>query len=89
MFACKLIVQYVFVPLYHFPWSFVHDNCVFPTISQDFTVPSLKFDTGSGYTRQIDEQPHEQNQDLEGYQIDESRAWDTRYALNAYTCIYN
>lgn len=52
-------------------------------------MPSLKFDTGSGYARQIDEQPHEQNQDLEGYQVDESRAWDTRYALNAYTCIYN
>ena len=52
-------------------------------------MPSLRFDTGSGYARQIDEQPSDQNQDLEGYQIDVSRAWDSTYVLNACTCIYN
>ena len=42
-------------------------------------MPSLKFETGSGYARQIDAQPDDQDQDLEGYQIDLSRAWDTTY----------
>lgn len=41
-------------------------------------MPSLKFETGSGYARQTDVQPEEQRQNLEGYQIDVSRAWDTR-----------
>ena len=69
------------VPLaipYYFTCSPLDDSSVIAPISQDFTVPSLKFETGSGYTRQIDVQPEEQKQDLEGYQIDVSRAWDTR-----------
>ena len=46
------------------------------TFAQDFTVPSLKFETGSGYARQTVEQFDDQNEGLDGYQIDETRAWD-------------
>ena len=71
MFASNLSVPLTSVQLFLAP------HCL-TIISQDFTLPSLKFETVSGYARQTDVQPEEQKQDLEGYQIDVSRAWDTR-----------
>lgn len=53
--------------------------------AQDFTVPSLKFETGCGYARQPDEQSDSQNEDLEGYQIDVTRAWESKYV---YMCAH-
>ena len=50
-------------------------------------MPSIKFETDSGSARQLDEPFENENINLEGYQIDDSRAWDSTYVqLCTFVC---